>query len=303
MTERITNQMAANTLMTNIDNDLDALDNTQNQLSTGLLIQEPSDNPYGAGLSLSLDSQISAIQDYNTNITDGTAWTQTASAALNSIYQMGTTVQTQVVEARSGTEQQDNLDDIAAEVAQLTDAIKEAADTQLNGNFIFAGTATTTQPYAIGAGSADTYNGNNNTISRAIGPGSGSQVVINANLAAVLGSGGTDGLMLSTLNQIQTDLTSGNTTDLGTQLTNLQGNLAQLASLQAQVGTTQDRIQMASTRLQSLQTTDEQELSGVQDVDMSSATIEYSTQQAGYEAALQTGAELVKTSLLSFLNS
>jgi len=301
MSERITNLMAANNMIANIDNDLALVDHTQNELSTGLLIQEPSDNPYGAALSMQLDGQVSAIQGYQTNVTDGLSWSQTASAALQSIYQMGQTVQTLVVEGSNGTEQQDDLTDMAAQVGQMIDAIKQAADTQLNGMYIFSGTATTTEPYATGTGSPDTYNGNNGTLTRSIGPGPESQVTINADLSSVLGSGGGDGLMLDTLNTIETDLTTGNTADLGTQLANLQSNLSSMANLQAVVGATQDRIQMATTRLQSLSTTDQTELGGVQDIDVATATIQYSTEQAGYQAALQVGGNLITQSLLNFL--
>jgi flagellar hook-associated protein 3 FlgL len=301
MSARITDGMEANLLITNIESDLSSLDRTQNELSTGLLIQQPSDNPYGTALSLNLDSQISAIQDYTTNITDGTAWSETASASMQSIYQMGQTVQTLIVEGASGTLNQSDRADMAAQVDQMIDGIKEAADTQLNGNYIFAGTATTTQPWAVGTGASNTFNGNTGTLTRSVGPGAGAQVTINADLSSVLGSGGGDGLMLDTLANVKADLLSGNTTDLGTQLTNLQGNLGQLATLQAQVGATQDQLQMASTRLQSLQTTDSEELSGVQDADMAQTTILYSTQQAGYQAALQTAAKIVQQSLLNFL--
>lgn len=301
MSERITNLMAAANLIANIDNDLAQVDHTQNELSTGLAIEQPSDNPYGAALSLQLDGQVSAIQSYQTNVTDGMSWVQSASAALQSIYQMGQTVQTLVVEGANGTEQQHDLNDMAQQVGQMIDGIKQSADTQLNGMFIFAGTATTTQPWATGTGSPDTYMGNTGTLTRSIGPGLESQVTVNADLSSVLGSGGGDGLMLSTLETIQTDLQTGNTSDLGNQLQNLQNNLSSLANLQAVVGATQDRIQLATSRLQSLQTSDQTELAGVQDIDVATATIQYSTEQAGYQAALQVGAQLVQTSLLNFL--
>jgi flagellar hook-associated protein 3 FlgL len=301
MSERITNLMAAANLIANIDNDLALVDHTQNELSTGLAIEQPSDNPYGAALSLQLQGQVSAMQSYQTNVTDGMSWVQTASAALQSIYQMGQTVQTLVVEGANGTQQQHDLNDMAQQVSQMIDGIKQSADTQLNGMYIFAGTATSTQPWATGTGSADTYLGNTGTLTRSIGPGLESQVTINADLSSVLGSGGSDGLMLNTLETIQTDLQTGNTSDLGTQLQNLQNNLSSLANLQAIVGATQDRIQLATSRLQSLQTSVSTELGGVQDIDVATATIQYSTEQAGYQAALQVGAQLVQVSLLNYL--
>lgn len=301
MTERITSLMAASTMIANIDNDAALVDNSENELSTGLSIQQPSDNPYGAGLALSLDSQVSAIQSYQSNVTDGLSWVETASASLQSIYQMGQSVETLVVEAQNGTEQQNDLNDMAQQVQQMINGIKQSADTQLNGMYIFAGTATTVEPYATGTGSSNTYNGNTGSLTRSIGPGPENQVTINANLSSVLGSGGSDGMMLSTLSTIESDMTSGNTNDLGTQLKQLQNNLDSMADLQASVGATQDQVQLASTRLQSLLTTDQTELAGVQDADPAQVTIQYSTEQAGYQAALQVGGNLLTQTLLSYL--
>ncbi len=302
MTERITTQMQANMLLNSLNNDLAQLDNTQNELSTGLAIQQPSDNPFGAGEALLLDGQLAGIQDYTTSINDGLAWTQTSSAALQSIYQMGQAARTLAVEASNGTNNATDLKDMSDQVGQLIDSIKEAADTEYKGMYVFSGTATATEPYAVGPSSPDTYNGNTGTITRAIGPGAASQIAINTNLGAVLGSGGTDGLLLSTLQTIQTDLAGGSTSSLGGQLANLDTNLGQLSSVQADLGATEDQLNIAGTRLQSLQTATSTELASVQDVDMSQASILYSTQQAGYQAALQSGAQLVQNSLLSFLH-
>ena len=42
-------------------------------------------------------------------------------------------------------------------------------------------------------------------------------------------------------------------------------------------------------------------LGNVQDTDMAEATVQFSTEQAGYQAALQSTADIIQTSLLNFL--
>jgi flagellar hook-associated protein 3 FlgL len=301
MTQRITPQMQSSTLIANIDNQLTAMDRTQQQLSTGLRILQPSDDPYGTTVAMQLNSQISALDSYTSNVNDGNAWTNTASAALISLQQMVERVRELTVEGGNGTMSPSDLADAASEIDQLTDSIKETANTQYNGMYVFSGTATGTQPYATGNGSSDGFSGNTAPINRAIGPGTTLQV--NADLSSVLGNGlsSGDGKLLDTLRTISQDMTSGNTSHLGADLTAIDSNISSLEVVQSNVGSTQDRLSMAATRIQSLKTTDQTQLSNTQDVDMAQASITFSTEQAGFSAALQSGAKIIQTSLLNFL--
>ena len=117
-------------------------------------------------------------------------------------------------------------------------------------------------------------------------------------------NGGTgDGLLLDTLETASQDVTSGDSTKLGADLSSLDTNITSLESLQAQVGSTQQQLSMASSRLMSFQTTIQTQLANTEDVDMGQATISFSTEQAAYSAALQSGAQIIQTSLLNFLKS
>ena len=72
-------------------------------------------------------------------ITDGTAWAQASDTALQSIQNEVQRVRELVVEAANGTNSQCNLSAIEAEVKQLTDAIKQDANAQYDGKYIFSG--------------------------------------------------------------------------------------------------------------------------------------------------------------------
>jgi flagellar hook-associated protein 3 FlgL len=209
-----------------------------------------------------------------------------------------------VVQASSGTNTPANLAATADEVKQLTDAIKQEANTQYGGQYIFAGTATTTPPYQ--SGSNDTYGGNTGTVSRLIGPGT--TIPVNANLSGVLGNGqSTDpsgGNLLSVLRNIATDMASGNSTALsGTDLNALDANAATLTQATANIGSATSRLSLASSRIGDLQTIQTQALSSVQDADFAQTAINYSTEQAAYTAALRAGASIVQNSLMNFLGT
>jgi flagellar hook-associated protein 3 FlgL len=299
---RITQLMTSQTILNNITNDLDQLTNTTNELSSGLSINQPSDNPYGASLSLQLSSAISALGQYSNNVTDGSSWTQTADSVLTQVNNVVGRVRELVVEGGNATASPTALQNIAAEVDQLIDEVKTQANTQYAGQYIFAGTASTTAPYQSGAN--DTYQGNNGTVSRQIGPNS--TVQVNVNLSNLLGSGqaAADNGLLDTLRTISSDLKTGNSAALqSTDLTNIDSNLSTLETMQAQVGATANRLTLATNRITAISANDTKALASDQDVDIATATTAYATEQAGYQAALKTGASIVQSSLLDFLSN
>jgi flagellar hook-associated protein 3 FlgL len=303
MTDRITNAMVTNSLLNNINSSLGALQRTSDELSSGRTILEPSDNPYGASQVVDLQSQLEGLSSYATSTQDGISWENTASSALSSINEVVARVRELLVSAANGTNNQSDLNTIATEVEQLTESVKQDANTQYAGQYVFAGTATTTAPYQAGAN--DEYQGNHETISRAIG--SGASMPISTDISTLLGNGEAsgDGKLLDTLRTIANNLKEGTAAAreaLGsTDLTNLDDNIETLRGLQATAGSTIDQLQSALSRNEDLQTTIAESLSNTEDTNVAATTVTYANEQAAYEAALRAGANIVQESLLNFL--
>jgi flagellar hook-associated protein 3 FlgL len=296
---RITNQMTTQQVLSNINAAQNRLDVTQEELSSGKKLSQPSDDPYGASEAVQLNGQLSQLGDYSDQVTDGTAWTQASDTALQSIQNEVQRVRELVVEAANGSNSQSNLSAINSEVTQLTASIKQDANAQYNGQYIFSGSATTTAPYTS---SSDAYQGNAGAVNRTIGPGT--TVQVNADVSSVLGSGASagDGKLLNVLSNISADLTSGNTTALSTtDLSGLDSNISTLEQVQATVGSTEDRLQLAATRISSLQTSGTSQLSGVQDADYATTMTDFTNEEAAFTAALKASANIVQSSLMDFL--
>jgi flagellar hook-associated protein 3 FlgL len=152
----------------------------------------------------------------------------------------------------------------------------------------------------------DAFNGNTDAINRTVGPAGTPPLQVNANLSSVLNDNtssnpSTQGLLTS-LATAATDIGNG-TVSSTNDLSNLDSNISDLEGLQAAVGSTQDRLSMAATRITAFQTADQTQLANIEDVNMATASINYSTEQAAYSASLQTGAQIIQTSLLNFLHS
>jgi flagellar hook-associated protein 3 FlgL len=301
---RITTQMTTAGVLANINNVQQQLATTQQQLSTGLRINQPSDDPYGASLAIQLKNDMAGLSNYQSSVTDGTAWASAADTSLTNIMSMLQRAQELTVQASNGDESPTDLSSTADEIDQLADAMKQEANAQYNGQYIFSGTATGTAPYSSSTG--DTFQGNTGAITRTIGPNSNLQV--NVDVSGLLGSGtsASDGKLLDTLRTIAADMRSGNSAgvaDLSSnQLGNLQNSLNSLEQLQANVGAVQNRLTLAGSRIQGLQNSDTAALSNDEDVNMAQAVTSFSNEQAAFSAALRAGASIVQSSLMDFLN-
>jgi flagellar hook-associated protein 3 FlgL len=304
MYNRITGTMLTGSTLNDINSALAKLQRSSNELSSGRKILEPSDDPYGAGRSLDLQSQLDGLGSYTSSVKDGISWTQTAEGSLTNMGEAMQRVRQLLISAGNGTNSQADLSNIATEVTQLTESIKQDANTQYAGQYVFAGTLTSTAPYAHGEN--DEYQGNTGTVARSIG--SGATVTISSDLSSVLGAGkaAADGKTLDVLRTIVQHLTEGTaegraaltTTDLKAVNTNIEG----LLQLQSNNGSSTDQLQTAATRIESLQSSITSALSNTLNTDVAQATIAYSTQQAAYQAALHASASIVQESLLNFLH-
>src|ERR1700729_4357912 len=278
MIGRITNQMSAQMTLAGIETSLDRLDSTQQELSTGKSINQPSDNPSGTALALGLNTDLSKLTSYSNNVTDGTGWATAQSSALTDITNSVQRIRELTLEASNGTQTTADMQASAQEVNQLIDEIKQDANTQYNGQYVFSGSATSTEPYT--SGSNDAYAGNTGQVTRTIGPNT--SLPVSANLSGVLGSGQTvsgqpagDNLLLNSLRNIADDMQSGNSSAVNSDLSSLDTNLNSLNGLSANVGAVQDRLQMAASRIQTLQTSDTQVLTNTQGADIASTEISY----------------------------
>jgi flagellar hook-associated protein 3 FlgL len=304
MSTRITTDMVIGSTLADINAAQLAMTRAQGELSSGKSILEPSDNPYGASQAISLQSSLDGLGSYEKSAQDGISWLNTSASALSSIDSQVQRVRELVLQAGNGIDNSSDLANIAAEVQQLTEGVKQDANTQYAGQYVFSGTLTNTPPYEPGG--SDAYQGNGGAVSRVIGPGA--PVNISVNLASVLGNGqgAADGKLLDTLRTIVQNLQEGTPAAVETlrttDLKNLDTNLNALTGVQAEAGAVTDQLQLALSRTQSLQVTATQQLSNVQDANIAQVSIEFSNQQAAFNAALRAGASIVQESLLEFLH-
>ena len=161
---RISTSMLNENAVNAILQDQAELAQTQNQLATGKSINSPSDNPVGMVQVLQLDATNSQYRQYvtngqsaNTNLTLEENALTSSTATLQSIRDL-------VVQANSGTNNSSDLQDIAAQISALENQLQGTANSQnAQGEYLFAGFSSGTQPFVRGATGSMTYVGDPGT--------------------------------------------------------------------------------------------------------------------------------------------
>jgi flagellar hook-associated protein 3 FlgL len=143
-----------------IESDQSALSKTDNELSTGLSINTPSDNPAGEVQLLQLTAATTQITQYTSNGQSATSSLDLEENALSSATTTLQSVQSLVTQANSGSENSSDLQSIATELQQLGQQLMGTANsTNGSGEYLFAGYSVNTQPFTRGSSGSVVYNG------------------------------------------------------------------------------------------------------------------------------------------------
>ena len=303
MSTRITNMMVSRSVLSDLNEVSQRLSKTQQRMSSGKQITRASDDPYGASRALTLRGDVAASQQYQRNVGEATAWQDVTDSALSTITDAMHRARELAIQGASDSAGPTARTAAAAEVDQLIESVKQAANAAYGGRFVFSGTATNTRPYTVGG--ADAYAGDSGAVAREIGPGVSVQVNVLGSSVLGSGQGAADGKLLNVLRDISDHLRGGTVADANTlRTTDLQGldtNLDTISTVRASVGATTNRLASANSRLQEVEEASTKLLSDVEDADMAKTYVDYSMQQSVYQSALQAGANIVQQSLLDFL--
>ncbi len=161
------------------------LSTTQNQLSTGLQLQNAADNPVAMTQVNQLNTELSASQQYSSNGTLVSANLTLEEQALTNATDVLQSAQSLADEANNSSLSSSQLQDIATQLSQqLQQLVSIANSTDSSGNYLFSGNASGTQPFSQN-GDTVTYSGSAET----------SQVQIGANESISTGDTGSSVFM------------------------------------------------------------------------------------------------------------
>lgn len=291
---RVTQSMMMNRSLGSLQTSLSRLAVTQEQLSTGRVINRPSDSPTGAISAMRLRASLSDQNQYARNADDALGWlTQVDSALASMSGQVGRVRDLALQGANSGATGPTARAALAAEIDQVRQGLISTANTAYLGRPIFGGV--TTGPVAYD--SAGTYVGTPGTVNRTVADGTRISVTVDAQ--SVLGPTGTS--VLDELTALSTALRAGDTAGIQAGLGAMTAALGRITSAQADVGTRTHQVEQASRRAEDTVLQLTTSLSEIENTDLPRATVDLKMQEMAYQAALAATARVLQPSLQDFL--
>ena len=272
---------------------------TLQQIASGKLINMPSDNPAGAAaLVQNLAEQNSTDQFlHNTSSVEGLL--QTADSTLSSVVEALNKAISLGVQGGTGTVSLEDQQQIAQEVQGIQSQVLQLANVSYQGNYVFAGTATTTVPFTANPAAPDgvTYNGNNNTNTVEIAEGR----YVQTNLAGAQIFQGAGGDVMGSLQQLVTALQSGDVTSIGNATTQLGTALNYVSQQRVFYGNTINQLTSNQTFLQQEQVNLQSQENTLDAVNMAQAATNLSQDQVTQNATLAALAKILPVTLLDYL--
>lgn len=285
---RVTNQMMAENAKANLYRQMVQLYKTQEKIATGKRINRPSDDPIGMTQILGYRKTMSSISQYTENITD-------AKLHINTIETILDTVSDFLTDAKRIASDPDPQmrSSFAAEVGTIRDQVLQLANSQINGNYLFAGDLTDTAPFD----SAGVYVGDNGT----------KDVVIGDNLQINLEADGSQifqGVsdVFDVLTTLQTALLANDSATMENQITPLSDAIQQINDVRAQNAVQYQRMEATENHYTYFKSNVQDLLSRTEEIDMASAAMDLQIQQTAYQATLASSAKIIQPTLVDFLS-
>ena len=144
---RVADSVTSGTVSSNLNRSFSRIHRYQTQLSSGTLIQNPSDDPQGAAKSLILRSNIRNVEQYQRNINDGLGHMDFVDSVLNDLVSAITEVRGIAIQGASDTVNAADREILAKQVNEVLEFSLGLSHSKFRGEFVFAGTETSEIPY------------------------------------------------------------------------------------------------------------------------------------------------------------
>ena len=281
---------------------LAALENLQQQqntatleLASGSSINKPSDDPAGAAQLTRINDLSSQVDSYQSSISSINGQLSTANSTLDSVVTVLQRAITLGTEGANGTLSDTDRAGVATEVMGIQSQLLSLANTSYQGQYIFAGTATT-QPFVADPSQASgvRYTGNDGTNSVTIG--SGYQLQINLPGSQIFDGPGD---VFQAIHDLITSLQSNS--DIGTAVTELGTALNYVSGQQVFYGNALNQTQSQQTYLNTQSLGLSQQQNAVGAADLAAVASQVENDQIATSATLEAIGRMPQNSLFDYL--
>ncbi|ASJ71800.1 flagellar hook-associated protein FlgL [Granulosicoccus antarcticus] len=312
---RISSNVLASRIATDLVQKQNELAKVQTQISTGKRVNTPSDDPAQAAHIVKMQEAESQLEQYQRNASSAESQLALEESALTGTANILMNVRDLALSANSGT-----TDDYtrAAHDAEAQLALSELYDLANSrdsfGNFLFGGSNTETPPFT--SGTQVTYNGNSDAQQLTIGLGrtiqtgdSGIETFMRIPDVSNGSSGGSQDLF-ATLGKFIEALGSSPVTEtekaamqqtINDTIANLDSGLDHINTARARVGTRLNSVDNSREENANISLQIERTRSEVEDIDIAEAITSLQTQTTSLEILQQTYSSIQSLSMFNYI--
>ena len=291
---RVTQRMLTDGSLANLQRNLGQLAALQEQLSTGRVINRPSDNPTGTTAAMRIRTSVSDQGQYARNAQDGLGWLTQVDSTLDGVTIAVRRARDLALQgANTGAMGQQARDALAIEI----DGVREQLLGQANASYlerpVFGGVT------AAGRAYDDTGNwvGVAGSVNRRVADDVVVQVDVDGR--TVFGDGASS--VFAELDALATALRAGDTAGITASIDVLRTRENTVTGVRAAAGTRYQRIEQSAQAADDAKMSLENNLSSIENADLADTTVHLKLQEVAYQAALAATSRVMQPSLLDFL--
>jgi flagellar hook-associated protein 3 FlgL len=289
---RVTQMQSDRTFLTNIDRLNSNLELVNQQVSSGKKLLSLKDSPSASAELVGLSAQLVDIDQYQANADAGSLYLGVADSALSSVHTLVTTIFTKGSAATSNILDPTERAALAGEIRSLRDEVLSLANSETQGRYIFAGSASNAPAFTI-TGDTVTYQGDQ--VFNAISVGDGVTVPQGFAGDSVFSP------VFATINQLLTAVDGGDAAGMQTALSQFSTTLGGLNTFRVQLGVSQNTILDLKNEQDAAETSIISRQSSLQDADMAQAVTQLQQIQTALQAALTARSIIQQKSLFDYL--
>lgn len=298
---------ANNQFLTSLNNLENAFTNADNQLSSGYSVNQASDAPQEISDIFQARADLGQVNQVTQNLTTVQTQVQTADSTIQTATQLLDQAVSMGTEGASGTTTAQQQQSLATQVQNLQSEMVSLANTQVDGIYIFSGDQSNSPSYQLDSSSPTGVDQLINTqATQQIADPTGVTFQISMTAQQLFDAQDANGNpvagnVFAALNSLNLALQSGDTSSISQAVASVQTASGYLNQQLGFYGAVENRISSSLDLAQKFQTTDQTELSNLEDANVPAESLQLTQTSTDINAAMAAEARQPTTTLFDYL--
>jgi len=330
---RITNRMMTSKYIRSLNTLSTDLNKLNGQVSSGRAFTKASENTSAAIRAFQIRRDLARTTGYESNIQHARATLENSESAIYHVEELVQNSQTKILQGMNGTQSSTERAIIATELRNVQEQMLQTLNTSSSDIYLFGGSNSDTKPFVKDATGKLFYNGVSldSIVDASTLEGDARFVDIGLNIKfdgsgnvdkgsvfnysipglKIIGSGTetVDGITVSNnlydlIGQIASEFENPNYDGdkVNTLFGQLQKNSPKVVTALTEVGSKTSYLDFISNRLETKTINDQERQLSIEGIDPAETIIQFKSQEAAYNAALQMGAKIIQPSIFDYIS-